>query len=121
MLKPVVLLASLILLVMSVSQIAYANHVGCNFNGGTHTSGTWKWMGHPNNGYNYTDWSDWSGPTFTARRIDSSGGTTFNDVATSYLIFDNGNFSPWRKTGMYNQSATQYTYFEQGNDNGSCS
>jgi hypothetical protein len=77
-------------------------------------------MGSPNNGYNCTDWSDWSGSSFTGRRIDSSGGVTYNQNASGYLLFDNGIFSPWRETGMYNRGSTQTTSFEEGNDNGSC-
>lgn len=102
-------------------ESAFANHIACNNKfTSAHSSSTWQWMGPPNNGYNYTDWSDWSANFFIARRIDGAGGITFNQSGQGYLIFDNGTFSPWRKSGLYNSGVTTTTYFEQGNDNGSC-
>lgn len=120
--RSLVVIALLLVAIASLAGSAMANHIGCQSRFGSHTSGTWKWTDSPNSGYNYTDWSDWSvGTTFTARRVDSGGATTFNQNSSTYLIFDNGTFSPWRKTGMYLSGPTQTTYFEQGNDNGSCS
>lgn len=109
----------LVLAAVAVVDFASANHIVCNSKyTSAHSSSTWQWMGPPNDGYNYTDWSDWSANYFVARRIDSSGATTYNQSGQGYLLFDNGTFSPWRMSGLYNSGVTTTTYFEQGNDNG---
>lgn len=111
---------------ISASQ-AFANHIVCqNRYSAAHPATSWLWLNSLNNGYNYTDWSEWTGSDYaiTGRRIDSAGSVTYSAQDTSqpyYLFFDNGSTSPWRKSGMFNQGAySQETYFEQGNDNGSC-
>lgn len=73
--------------------------------------------------YNYTNYSEYVGyqtPIYV-NRMDSSGAETWsvNDtVMPAYVFFNNGGFSPWRKSGFFNNTGTAYeSYLEQGNDN----
>ncbi len=77
-------------------------------------------------GYSYTDESQWQGDAgkgYTAERIDGGGGMAyFQDISPGgFHFFDNGSFSPWRKTSFYNwYDNNNLAGVSQANENGPC-
>jgi hypothetical protein len=75
--------------------------------------------------FSYTDWSGWgedAGKGYDAERISTGGVTYFHDMPNGgWHAFDNGSFSPWRKTSFFNYNSPQPSAYQvQGNDNGTC-
>jgi hypothetical protein len=71
---------------------------------------TWTW-GYTT--YNYANASECSGQgsPFDCSRFDSSGIATWSEHSNgAYVYFNNGPYSPWRKTGMYNNGTVQDNY-----------
>ncbi len=72
--------------------------------------------------YSYTDYSEWDAAhAYDAARFSTSGITwTQWQSSGGFLSFDNGTYSPYRKTGMRNNGTVQTMYWAQYNFNGAC-
>lgn len=79
---------------------------------------SWLWTQ-----FSYTNWSEYTGSAVPiyVNRMNSSGAETWsaNDtVMPAQVYFDNGSFSPWRKSGFFNNTGSAHeSYLKQGNDN----
>ena len=80
----------------------------------------WTW-GYT--GFAFTDVSVWdAGNPYDGSRFDSSWVATWSAHSNGgSMSFDNGTFSPYRNTGLYNNGSAQtYPTALQANENGSC-
>lgn len=73
----------------------------------------------------YTNRSSWHGygaRPYDARRLDSSDIATWSEWVSGggSTWFNNGSYSPYRKTDFYNNGYTQRAAIYQHNDNGPC-
>ncbi len=107
---------------LAIVSVALADHVTCDQ---TYTSshGTYSWK--YTSLYNYTDWTRCTGSSYAidCSRFDTDMIATWSAHDASVPIdiyFDNGTFSPYRKSGLYNNGTVQTTLVKHGNDNGSC-
>jgi hypothetical protein len=81
----------------------------------------WHWVISPPS---FTDESRWGAGLYA---YDASRFTEDNIATLSqhmpnggYTAFDNGTYSPWRKTGILNNATPQGGGYSQWNNNGSC-
>ncbi len=108
----------------AAASLAFASPASAEFCQGAtiqvHAAWTWETLF-----YSFTDYSYWlagSAP-YDAARLDGDNFVTWTVWMQSggSVDFDNGTFSPHRRTAMYNNGTVQYqTYFSQSNFNGSC-
>lgn len=106
--------------VVSLSAPGQALAVLCTSYGDTtHDVWEFRWTDH-----SYTDRSEWhvANPGYPFDGIRALGATTTWGAHSNggSLYFDNGTFSPWRRTGLYNNATVQYTWAYQYNDNTTC-
>jgi hypothetical protein len=104
---------------LALATAAYA--ANCSSNSAVLNASQWV-----QTDYSYTDVSLWNGDDgkgYTAERIDGGGGMAyFQDVPNGgFHYFDNGDFSPWRKTSLYNwYNNNNNAGVLQQNNNGGC-
>ena len=115
-----VLFGGLLAAALSLSVPGQALAVMCeSYSDQTHDAWEWRKTEH-----SYTNRSEWHTASpgypfdgFRAIGAETTWGAHSNGGS---LYFDNGDFSPWRWTGIYNNATVQYTWAYQFNDNTTC-